>query len=95
MSAVYGWRPPYFQKERTPDWRIFIESLAEFPQRNCVDGREDPDSGGEKILVGPSLLGLYGAWGVSGGAMFPIYQRGNVDLPREYFRAKLVFTWWF
>lgn len=95
VSAVYGYRPPFFQKAGAPDWRIFVESVAEFPQRNRVNGRADPNSGGEKVMLGPSLLGLYGAWGVSGGVLFPAYERGNGNLPRENFRAKVVFTYWF
>lgn len=96
VSAVYGYRPPFFQGDYPkPDWRIFVESVAEFPQRNRVNGRDDSNSGGEKVMVGPSLLGLYGKWGVSGGVLLPAYQRGNRDLPRELFRAKLVFTYWF
>lgn len=95
-SAVFGWRPPIFQQDYPkPDWRIFVESLAEFPQRDRLDGVSRSDSGGEKVLVGPSLLGLYGKWGVEAGVLFPVHQRLNGNQPEETFRAKIVFTWWF
>jgi len=55
----------------------------------------DPNSGGEKILVGPSLLGLYGQWGVEVGVLLPVYQRLNGIQPDEKYRIKIVFTWWF
>lgn len=95
-SAVFGWRPPIFQHDYPkPDWRIFVESLAEFPQRDRLNGASRLDSGGEKVLVGPSLLGLYGKWGVEAGVLFPVHQRLNGNQPEETFRAKIVFTWWF
>lgn len=95
-SAVFGWRPPMFQEDYpSPDWRIFIESLAEFPQRSERDGIKGRDSGGEKVMIGPSVLGLYGRWGVEAGLLFPAYQRLNGKQPEERVRGKLVFTFWF
>jgi len=95
-TAVFGWRPPFFQRDYPkPDWRIFVESLAEFPQRNRSDGARLANSGGERMLVGPSVLGLYGKWGVEAGVLFPVHQRLNGNQPEEKFRAKVVFTWWF
>lgn len=95
-SAVFGWRPSIFQHDYPkPDWRIFVESLAEFPHRDRLNGAARVDSGGEKVLVGPSLLGLYGKWGVEAGVLFPVHQRLNGSQPVEKFRAKVVFTWWF
>lgn len=95
-SFVFGYRPPMFRHNLPkPDWRIFMESLAEFPQRNDVGGADQLDSGGEKVLVGPSLLGLYGQWGIEAGVLFPVYQRLNGSQPKENFRATIDFTWWF
>lgn len=95
-SAVFGWRPPMFRHDfPKPDWRLFVEGLAEFPQRDRINGRKNPNSGGEKLLLGPSVLGLYGKWGVEGGVLFPVHQDLNGEQAEERFRAKLVFTWWF
>jgi hypothetical protein len=95
-TAVFGWRPPLFRQDYPkPDWRIFVESLAEFPQRNRSDGIHVAGSGGERVLIGPSVLGLYGKWGVEAGVLFPTYERLNGSQPDEKFRAKIVFTWWF
>ncbi len=96
VSAVLGYRPPFFRRDYpNPDWRIFIEALGERAQRDQISGSENPDSGGEKLLVGPSLLGLYGKWGISGGVLFPVRQRLNGAQPEERFRAKFVLTYWF
>jgi hypothetical protein len=76
-SAVVAWRPPLFDDYPAPDWRIFIEVLGERSQRDVVAGEKRSDTGGDKIFVGPSVLGLYGAWGISLGVLFPLYQDLN------------------
>jgi len=96
LSAVFGWRPPLFREDYPkPDWRIFIESLAEFPRRDRIDNREVANSGGQKVLLGPSLLGLYGKWGMELGVLFPVSQDLNGSQPEEKARSKLVLTYWF
>ena len=98
LSAAFAWRPPLFRRDYPrPDWRIFIEALAERSERNTINGIAEPNSGGDKLLLGPSLLGLYGAWGVSAGVLLPVTQQlnGNEDAFRERYRAKIVLTYWF
>lgn len=96
LSAVWGWRPPQFRHDYPkPDWRLFIESLGEVSARNEIGGQPVQNSGGRKLLLGPSVLGLYGAWGVEAGVLFPVVQSLNGSQPREHYRAKLVFTYWF
>lgn len=96
LSAVFGWRPPAFQHDYPkPDWRIFIESMAEFPRADRRDGATLPGRGGSRILTGPSFLGLYGKWGVEAGILLPVQQNLHGRQPEERFRAKTVFTWWF
>ena len=95
-SAVFGWRPPLFQQDYPkPDWRLFIESVYEKTERHRVRGQLMPNSGGEKLLVGPSVLGLYGHWGIEGGILWPVSQSLNGTQPEERYRAKFVFTYWF
>jgi len=94
-SFVFGWRPPLFREDYPkPDWRVFIESLAEFPGRNTVNGIEDANSGGSRVLVGPTVLGLYGDWGISGGVLFPIHQKLNGSQPSENVRMMVTLTYW-
>lgn len=96
LSGVFGYRPPLFQHDYPkPDWRVFIEGLAEFSERDRMNEQPMANSGGEKILVGPSVLGLYGRWGIEAGVLWPVVQSLNGDQPEERYRAKLVFTYWF
>lgn len=98
VSATFAWRPPIFQQDYPkPDWRIFVEALAEHADRNTVDGVEEANSGGDKLLVGPSVLGLFGPWGASAGVLFPVAQdlNGHQEASEERFRAKAVLTYWF
>lgn len=97
VTAVWGWRPEYFQHRDYPasDWRMFVESVCEFAQRNQVNGGSVAASGGRKVFLGPSVLGLFGAWGVEMGVLFPVSQSLNGPQPKEDYRAKLVFTYWF
>lgn len=95
-SAVFGWRPPLFRQDYPkPDWRLFIESVYEKAERHRVRGQPMPNSGGETLLAGPSVLGLYGHWGIEGGILWPVSQSLNGTQPEESYRAKLVFTYWF
>lgn len=95
-TAVFGWRPPLFQQDYPkPDWRLFVEGLYEKTERHRVRGQRMFDSGGEKVWIGPSVLGLYGHWGIEGGIVWPVSQSLNGTQPRENYRAKLVFTYWF
>lgn len=94
-SFVFGWRPPLFREDfPKPDWRLFIESLAEFPGRNTINGVEDPNSGGSRVLIGPTVLGLYGDWGISGGVLFPIHQKLNGNQLSENARVMVTLTYW-
>jgi len=95
-SAVLGWRPPIFRRDYPkPDWRVFLEMLGESAEKNRVADQRDPSSGGEKLLAGPSVLGLYGRWGVEAGVLWPILQSLPGPQPEERYRAKMVFTYWF
>lgn len=95
-SAVFGWRPPLFQQDYPkPDWRLFIESVYEKSERHRIRGQLMNNSGGEKLLAGPSVLGLYGHWGIEGGILWPVSQSLNGTQADESYRAKLVFTYWF
>lgn len=96
VSAVLGYRPPLFQHDYPkPDWRVFIEGLAEKTERHRMNERAMQNSGGEKVLIGPSVLGLYGSWGIEAGVLWPLVQSLNGPQSEERYRAKFVFTYWF
>lgn len=93
-SLVLGWRPSYFRRAATPDWRLFIEALGESLGSEWRNGSPVADTGGEKLFAGPTTLGLYGAWGLSAGVLVPLYQ----DVSRtqeEDLRLMFNFTYWF
>lgn len=74
-SAVVGYRPPAFRRELPhSDWRLFVEVVGEVRRPDRLNGVESPASGGQEIFAGPTVLGLFGAWGVSGGPVFPLHQ---------------------
>lgn len=95
-SLVVGYRPNIFMGDYPkPDWRIFVESLAEFPGANTFQGQIVPMNGtGKKVMIGPSFLGLYGAWGISFGALFPAYQYVDTNFPKEKYRFSLNISYW-
>lgn len=96
LSAVVAWRPPIFQGDYPkPDWRIFIESLAESVGSDRNSGVAVEASGGERVFVGPTVLGLYGRWGIGAGAIFPVYQQHHDALADEAARYTVNISYWF
>jgi hypothetical protein len=95
-TVVLGYRPPAFQHDYPhADWRIFVEAVGEVTARDLADGVERSNSGGHQLFVGPTLLGLYSGWGISGGPLFPVYRRVNGTQPREKARLGLDLIFWF
>lgn len=94
-SVVYGFRPPALRLDYPkPDLRFFVEASGEHTARARHHGFDMPASGGTAVLVGPTALLLYKAVGISGGVLFPVYQRTNFA-PAERFRANINFTYFF
>lgn len=95
-SAVIGIRPRSMQREYPhADWRLFIEAVGEVTQRSELAGAPRASSGGHQFFVGPTLLGLYKGWGISGGPIFPVYQQLNGTQPRDKVRLGLDIVSWF
>ncbi|MBO2545328.1 hypothetical protein INR75_12895 [Zunongwangia sp. SCSIO 43204] len=95
-SMVIGYRPDVFMGDYPkPDWRVFIESLVEFPGDNKYTGQQNfTDERSKKVLVGPSFLGLYGAWGISFGALFPVVQDLTPKAIKENYRVSINLSYW-
>lgn len=95
-SIVYGYRPPALRLDYPkPDLRFFAEAQGEVNGKARRDGASDPDTGSHILLVGPTTLLLYKQYGLSGGVLFPIYQRTNGVQPREHFRVVVNATYFF
>ncbi|MGK7370450.1 MAG: hypothetical protein ACNS64_09560 [Candidatus Halalkalibacterium sp. M3_1C_030] len=96
VTGVIGYRPPVFQHDYPkPDWRIFVESITEWVGNSTLNGAEQPNTGGTKSLLGPSVLGLYGKWGLSGGILFPVYSSFSGLQDSESYRLNFVLSYWF
>ncbi|EAR16203.1 hypothetical protein RB2501_04875 [Robiginitalea biformata HTCC2501] len=95
-SVVVGYRPNIFMGDYPkPDWRIFIETVAEFPGDNKYNEQQNfRDSRSKKVLMGPSFLGLYGAWGISFGALFPVVQDLTPSSIKENYRVSINLSYW-
>jgi hypothetical protein len=94
-SLVVGYRPPPFRYDYSkPDWRLFLEAVGEYVRRDVMAGVEQVDTGGHRILAGPTLLGLYGDWGISSGPVLPIVQRVNGAQARDRVRLMVSTTFW-
>jgi len=95
-SMVIGYRPPPFQHDYPrPDWRLFVEAVGEVAGRDIIAGVDQVNTGGRQIFVGPTLLGLYGSWGISGGPVFPVYGSLNGIQPKERLRLVVNTTFWY
>lgn len=95
-SFVLGYRPPPFQHDfPNPDWRAFIEVVGEMSAKDVISGVKQPNTGGHEVFVGPTLLGLYGSWGISGGPVFPVYRDVNGTQPKERMRLVVNTTFWY
>jgi len=95
-SAVVGLRPAAFRRDYPkPDWRVFVEVIGEHATRAVVDAAPQPNTGGHQLFVGPTVLGLFGSWGVSGGPAIAVVNSLNGTQPREAARFIANVTWWF
>ena len=95
-SLVYGYRPPAWRLEYPkPDLRLFIEAVGDSTAVTRHAGTRMPNTGGRVMLVGPTALLLYKAYGLGAGILFPFHQQLNGTQPRERFRFALNFTYFF
>jgi hypothetical protein len=95
-SFVYGYRPPAWRLEYPkPDLRFFVEAVGDRTSPALHNGAPMSGTGGEVVLVGPTMLLLYKAYGLGGGVMFPVYQRTNGMQPKERLRFGVNFSYFF
>lgn len=86
-SGVWAWRPPALRKDYPAwDWRIMVELVGEEIGRARRAGLPLSNSGGRQVFAGPTTLGIYKNWAVSGGVLFPVYRGLNGIQAREDFR---------
>lgn len=95
-SLVLGYRPPFFREDvPKPDWRIFVEAVGEWSAADVLNGADLADTGGHRIFIAPTLLGLYGAWGIAGGPALSVYDSVNGTQPADTVRWVVNLILWF
>ena len=95
-GIVYGYRPPALRLDYPkPDLRFFVEAVGEVTGHARHRGVPVTSTGGHVLLAGPTVLLLYKEYGISGGALFPVYQRTNRAQSREQFRFGVNFSYFF
>jgi hypothetical protein len=88
-SLVWGYRPPSWRKHDYPawDWRLFAEMTGDAWGHAQHLGAPMPATHGHTIFLGPSTLGIYKSFAISGGVQFPVYQQIGSAFPRERVRV--------
>ena len=93
-SLVYGYRPPSWRSDRHVwDWRIFAEMTGEHDGHAQHAGLDMPGSEANQIFIGPSVLGIYKFFAVSGGVQFPVYSDLGRLFPHERMRLAINFSY--
>jgi hypothetical protein len=89
-SLVYGYRPPGWRSDRHQwDWRIFAEMTGEHVGEMLRGGAIMPGTDANQIFLGPTVLGIYKSFGISGGAQFPIHRNVGSMYAKERFRLAM------
>jgi len=96
LSLVYGYRPPFLRVDYPkPDLRFFVEAVGE---TSSAPERSGVRLGGvtRNVFVGPTTLFLYKQYGISGGVLFPAYQRlpEGASEERVRFTVNLSYFFW-
>ncbi|HZU27123.1 MAG TPA: hypothetical protein VFA04_16470 [Bryobacteraceae bacterium] len=94
-SFAYAYRPESWRKDNGWDWRIFGECTGERAGALEHAGVDVPGSRGNQVFAGPTALGVYKNYAVSGGVQFAVYQDVAPIFPRERVRVAVNLTWFF
>lgn len=87
-SLVYGYRPRAWRADiHKWDWRLFAELVGEHSGLVRRAGLTMPGSDANHIFLGPSVLGIYKSFAISGGVQFPIYSDIGRMFPHERVRV--------
>ena len=102
-NGAYGWAPPGEERlilgheslGRVVDPGPTGLSVGEITGRAAHGRQTMPDTGGHVLMIGPTALLLYKAYGIEGGVLFPLYQRTNGTQPGERFRFGVNVSYFF
>ncbi len=89
-SLVYGYRPESWRADRHQwDWRLFAEMTGEHSGLLQRAGAVIPGSDANQAFLGPTFLGIYKFFAVSGGVQLPVYSDLGKLYPHERVRVAL------
>lgn len=95
-SAVWGYRPPAWQKEYPHwDWRFFAELTGDDASQIRRNNQLMPGTGGHQVFLGPTMLGIYKNYAIEGGVQFPVYRNVGPAMQRERFRFAVNLSYFF
>jgi hypothetical protein len=94
-SFAYGYRPESWRKDNGWDWRLFAECTGERIGALEHTGLNVAGSSANQVFIGPTTLGVYKNYAISGGVQFAAYQKVGPAYPRERVRVAVNFTWFF
>jgi len=93
-SLVYGYRPRALRKDYPFwDWRLFGELTGEWDNSLIMGGVPMRGTHAHQVFVGPTTLGIYKTFAISGGVQIPIYRDVGFLLPRERIRVAINVTY--
>ena len=94
-SFSYAYRPEGWRRDNGWDWRIFGECTGERTGLLERAGAIVPGSRGNQVFAGPTTLGVYKNYAISGGVQFAVRQDVAPVYPRERVRVAINFTIFF
>lgn len=94
-SFAYAYRPESWRKDNGWDWRLFAECTGERLGATQPAGASVSGSRSNQVFLGPTTLGVYKNYAVSGGIQFAVHQNVSPIFPRERVRVAVNFTWFF
>jgi len=94
-SLAYAYRPESWRKDHGWDWRIFGECTGERTGLLERGGTGVIGSRSNQVFIGPTTLGVYKNYAVSGGVQVAAYRNVGPVYPRERVRVAINFTWFF
>jgi hypothetical protein len=93
-SLVYGYRPRAMRKDYPFwDWRLFGELTGERGSRLLMGGVPMSGTQAHQVFLGPTTLGIFKTFAISGGVQFPIYRDVGSLLPPERIRVAINVTY--
>jgi len=94
-TAVYGYRPAFLRLEYPkPDLRFFAEATLEHRTSSLQNGTAASPAA-NTLFIGPTVLLLYKAYGLSGGVQFPAYSDLPSGTQHERMRVAVNATYFF